>query len=167
LTRVQAMLSKIGLPALLVLCLLSAAGLPGCGGDEGTTETQTPSAEAKPGAPTGAADETPDPKPQADDAASSKKKPVNKNPSVSKSPAPAKKQIAAPEKDKKLAEGGRPPGLSDEEYCELEPEACGPEETPPDRSNPDVRRAEERAEEPDEPEKCDSADCERARRAER
>jgi hypothetical protein len=58
--------------------------------------------------------------------------------------------------------------LSDEEVCERDPSVCAPDkDATPDYSNPDVRRAEERAAEPDKPTKCDSTDCEALREAER
>lgn len=79
---------------------------------------------------------------------------------------------AVPEKGKepktKPADADPPASLSDEEVCERDPSACGSDENAaPDYSNPDVRRAEERAAEPDPPTKCDSSDCEKVRGAER
>lgn len=153
---------KIGLAAL-ALCL--AVALAGCGGGEESTGKQvTEAAKADQGSqkPATATNDAGGEGRQGDDAAQARMRTAKKNQSPGKGHATATKKG---KKAKKPVEDDPPANLSDEEVCERKPSACGlDEDTPPDYSNPDVRRAEERAEEPDEPVKCDSSDCERLRR---
>jgi hypothetical protein len=144
--------------ATLALCLVAGLGLIACGG-ESTVETSSgkPPAERQvTGKPEG------DSNPAGVEATGKSAKPQQAEPHASKE---GRAESGYSEGDRRSK--GQPPGeLTDQDRCDRKPSACGRKETPPDYSNPDVRRAEERAEEPDEPTECHSTDCEELRKAE-
>jgi hypothetical protein len=156
----------------LALSLAAGLGLIACGGgDEGTSTQGAGSTSAQTGDATPGktdAKPTPDHEPEVDARPG--------GPENGKQAADPQKAAGTPKagrskegsSDESPHGNGNPHYASDEERCNHEPSTCGPDENAtPDPSNPDVRRAEERAEEPDKPTKCDSSDCEEIRRGER
>jgi hypothetical protein len=162
-------------PATLALFLVAGLGLIACGGGGETTDPQEPgsssirteTSDTARDEQAGAAarhEERPENDSKAPRAGAAEKavEPQRAGAGSSRGKQPGKKSNDDPRDD------GKPGYRSDEERCAHEPSTCGPdEETPSYDSNPDVRRAEERAEEPEEPKKCYSSDCEELRSAER
>ncbi len=142
-------------------CVVAGFGLIACGSDKESTAETSPSNAAVAAEAEHDAGKKPDRNSNSarEDATGNSAKPEGAKP-----PASMDGRSESESSDHGHGSGGQAPrGLSDEERCERKPASCGPKDTHPDYSNPDVRRAEKRAEEPDQPTQCDSADCERLR----
>ena len=149
---------------LLTLCILVVLAISACGGDEESSTPSTPPSTPASTSPekTTAAKAAADAKAKGKDESKAQAKREQEDHKEESADAPSDSSMGSEER------GAKPSvHMSDEERCARKPSTCGPDENAaPDYSNPDVRRAEERAKEPSELPECHSTDCEELRRGE-